>query len=1079
MQATWFDNLQSQTSADEEPPGVWAAIKDRLNLVEKRPLANANVVSRELKDRNESYFILKNQETKTYLRLSREQFDIWQQMNGANTVQDLIVDHYMSTGNFAHTMVNRLLEDLSAQHMLTEKPVWAWRELRENLNKRSLSYRLSAPARFLLTQKLAINNIDGFISALYRSVGWIFFTRPMQVLYVLLSIAGLFAFSEIIRNPSYRFFGENYARGIALIWVAMIFPVVIHELGHALTVKHYGREVPKGGVMLYFGMPAAFIDTTDIWMEPRRARLAVTWNGPYTGLILGGSLSLIMFFFPDFSLNSFLFKMVGFAYLTVIFNVNPLLKYDGYYILSDALDISALRERSLAFLRKNLLNRVLERKRLKRDEWIFAVYGVLSILWTVYAIRLVAILWNERVRGGMQVVFGSGYSTVERVFSLIMAAGVFSLGALLFLAVFRLLSKVIQTHNQSGGLAKHGRLALILGLSACGVGIGAARLLQDRTMLLGLLISAGGTAIIWQFAEPYLGAYRGSALRLLAGGLAAAGAAEAFQYFALTEPLIPYLRWTSIALLALAGVLLVWHPARAMRPLMLLPGFAAGIAAFYILRFSGFSLGIQIAGEVIVVLGLWNTMSLRGGARSPAVLLFSLGSLIYVISWEFRPSWGFAPPDAVTLTALSLMAAGALHWAYAQLPQLSEDQSNVAAFRTKDAVGSAVATIVRRVIAQVFFEAGWHGVRQFGREFSAVMKDKGLKLEINGNRFHDDEFAGRTVIELTELYQVAFDSLHGLLRRDLGAEMGNLTFNYGVDRLPWQNREAIFELILSRSRWSSGISEQHQAGKQRLIGFLKRVPLFVTLDDVDLETIAQTLDTEHFAAGDVLMREGDPGDKFYIIERGQVTFWQMNEFGESVRVSAKGAGQFFGEVALVSLAPRNATVRAETPLAVLTLTKSKFDELVRDLVPRNDRDLDIVRRSWLLRSMPIFDELESHELDWLAANMSRETIEKGKVLFREGDPGDRFYIVESGELIISTKKDDDSLEISRCKSGEYLGEIALLQNTPRTATITAAEDSMLLSLNGEDFLDLVSGYSSLGKSVSQTSTRRLSYLEKL
>jgi putative peptide zinc metalloprotease protein len=84
-------------------------------------------------------------------------------------------------------------------------------------------------------------------------------------------------------------------------------------MGHALTVKHFGREVPKGGVMLYFGMPAAFVETTDIWLEPKRARLAVTWNGPYTGLIIGGLAAIFIYLYPSASINSFLFKMLGVA----------------------------------------------------------------------------------------------------------------------------------------------------------------------------------------------------------------------------------------------------------------------------------------------------------------------------------------------------------------------------------------------------------------------------------------------------------------------------------------------------------------------------------------------------------------------------------------------------------------------------------------------------------------------------------------------------------------------------------------------------------------------------------------------
>jgi CRP-like cAMP-binding protein len=372
---------------------------------------------------------------------------------------------------------------------------------------------------------------------------------------------------------------------------------------------------------------------------------------------------------------------------------------------------------------------------------------------------------------------------------------------------------------------------------------------------------------------------------------------------------------------------------------------------------------------------------------------------------------------------------------------------------------------------------GGQGVERLGVEFNRAMEEQGLNLRISGNRFLDEEFANRTVVDLTNIYGVAFDELHVLLCRELGEEKGNLAFNYGVDRLPWQNREVMLELIFSRSTWSGSMSARHEESKNELITFLKRVPLFITLTDEDLGRISAALQPEHFALDAVLKREGDLGDKFYIIERGHVSIWQKDEHGQDIRVQEKGPGQFFGEVALVSNNPRNATILAETPLIVLTLTQAEFNRLVREYVSLEEDVDPRVYRSWLLRSMPIFDELESHELDWLALNMTRDTLQAGGVLFKEGDPGDRFYIVESGELIVAHTQGGRMVEIARCKTGEYVGEIALIQNIPRTATVTAAEDTIVWSLSGEDFLDLTSGYKTLGQVVSHTSSRRLSFIE--
>ena len=66
-----------------------------------------------------------------------------------------------------------------------------------------------------------------------------------------------------------------------------------HELGHALATKHAGRQVPAAGFLVYFGIPSVFVDTTDVWMAGRRARMLTTAAGPAAGLVLAGAAQLV------------------------------------------------------------------------------------------------------------------------------------------------------------------------------------------------------------------------------------------------------------------------------------------------------------------------------------------------------------------------------------------------------------------------------------------------------------------------------------------------------------------------------------------------------------------------------------------------------------------------------------------------------------------------------------------------------------------------------------------------------------------------------------------------------------------
>ncbi|MGB3702335.1 MAG: cyclic nucleotide-binding domain-containing protein, partial [Anaerolineales bacterium] len=299
-----------------------------------------------------------------------------------------------------------------------------------------------------------------------------------------------------------------------------------------------------------------------------------------------------------------------------------------------------------------------------------------------------------------------------------------------------------------------------------------------------------------------------------------------------------------------------------------------------------------------------------------------------------------------------------------------------------------------------------------GTEFTQAMKQLGVDIQISGNHFQDNELPKRSADELTEVYHLVFDELHRILQRELGQGMGDLAFGFGIDMLPWQTREVVSELIISRLDWGSSLGEQVQDNRNHTRNLLRRVPLFITVTDEELDNIANHLKQERFASGEVVIREGEVGDKFYILERGKASVWRIDADQVERKIDEKGPGQYFGEVALVSSAPRNATVRAETPIKTLALDYSDFNQCVRQYINLASQVDENVKFSWLLRGMPIFDELSSQKLDQLATWLEAEPLETGAVLFHEGDQADKFYIVESGEVVISRLVDGEQVEIS-------------------------------------------------------------------
>ncbi len=118
-------------------------------------------------------------------------------------------------------------------------------------------------------------------------------------------------------------------------------------------MKAKGYQVPHVGFGSYWYGPFAFIDTSDTWLATKRERVAVSFAGPYMNLITGGVAVIVAAIFPGTLLASSCMLFAFISYAIFLFNFNPLLEYDGYYILIDWMDYPNLRSHSLKWLRQN------------------------------------------------------------------------------------------------------------------------------------------------------------------------------------------------------------------------------------------------------------------------------------------------------------------------------------------------------------------------------------------------------------------------------------------------------------------------------------------------------------------------------------------------------------------------------------------------------------------------------------------------------------------------------------------------------------------------------------------------------
>ena len=118
---------------------------------------------------------------------------------------------------------------------------------------------------------------------------------PALIVAGLLTLAGLASFIYLLSAGTYPLLqaGESYGLGLLVLMLANYIMIFFHESGHALTVKHFRRNILKGGMIFYYGSPAYYIDTTDIWMAPKGARIATSFAGPAADMILCGLFAVV------------------------------------------------------------------------------------------------------------------------------------------------------------------------------------------------------------------------------------------------------------------------------------------------------------------------------------------------------------------------------------------------------------------------------------------------------------------------------------------------------------------------------------------------------------------------------------------------------------------------------------------------------------------------------------------------------------------------------------------------------------------------------------------------------------------
>lgn len=306
-----------------------------------------------------TYYVVKDPVSLRYYRFEEQEHFIIDMMNGAATL-----DETQKEFEKRFRPKRLTLEDLEgfAQQLLNaglahnESPQ-AGSQLYERRKKRRRSEIMQAITNILYI-KIPLYDPDKLLIRMLPYLRWMF-TNWFFVLSVGVMLAALALVAthfETFRDklPAYHEFFN--IKTVAYLWVALGAVKVIHEFGHGLSCRAFGGEVHEMGALFLCLSPCLYCNVSDAWTLPSKwRRIIISFAGIYVELIIAAIATFVWWNTPSqpFINNLSLSLMVVCSVSTIVFNANPLMRFDGYYVLADWLEIPNLRDRSNKFL-KNL-----------------------------------------------------------------------------------------------------------------------------------------------------------------------------------------------------------------------------------------------------------------------------------------------------------------------------------------------------------------------------------------------------------------------------------------------------------------------------------------------------------------------------------------------------------------------------------------------------------------------------------------------------------------------------------------------------------------------------------------------------
>ena len=311
-----------------------------------------------------THYVVKDPIGLKYFRFKIEEYFLLQQFDGKNTLQDVkkaferkyrpqtisIEDLTRFTAQLHEASIVQIDSPDQAKVLIRRRRKNRWKKLWQFLAN-------------ILYIKIPIIDPERLLTGMYPYFSWIY-TKTFIVFSVSMMCAALTLVASqwtefYSKLPEFQSFFNWYT--IFAFWCSLGIVKVIHEFGHGLTAKHFGGEVHEMGMLFLVLTPALYCDVTDSWLLPSKwKRIWISAAGIYVECFLASIATFVWWNTQPGLLNSLAMATMFICSVnTILFNANPLLRYDGYYVMADWLEIPNLRIKSTDFFKYLFQEKVL------------------------------------------------------------------------------------------------------------------------------------------------------------------------------------------------------------------------------------------------------------------------------------------------------------------------------------------------------------------------------------------------------------------------------------------------------------------------------------------------------------------------------------------------------------------------------------------------------------------------------------------------------------------------------------------------------------------------------------------------